>query len=185
MTGRREYFGTLAACGVGGLLVVVGAGRRWASATVAGATGPAQHVNVTGHDAAPGLAACGWALLILVVALVATRGRVRRAAGAGILVAGLVGAVLVVADVGDVHTELAHKAFAAAVSSVPATPTAWPWIAFVGSILAAAAGATTLLRSASWPALGRRYDAPGAQHVAADDDASRWAALDRGEDPTA
>ena len=185
MNGRREYVVALAACGVAGLLIVVGAGRRWASATVAGATGAAQHVKVTGHDVAPGLAGCGWAVLILVVALVATRGRVRRAAGAGILAAGLVGALLVVTDLGDVHTELAHKAFAAAVSSVPATPTPWPWLAFVGGVLAAAAGATTLLRSASWPALGRRYDAPGAQQVASDDDASRWAALDRGEDPTA
>jgi hypothetical protein len=84
-----------------------------------------------------------------------------------------------------VHSELAHKAFAAAVTSVPATPTAWPWLAFAGAVLAAAAGASALLRSASWPALGRRYDAPGAPQTASDDDASRWAALDRGEDPTA
>jgi uncharacterized membrane protein (TIGR02234 family) len=185
MSSRREYSVALAACGIGGLLVVMAAGRRWAGATVAGATGAAQHVKVTGHDVAPGLAACGWAVLILAVALVATRGRVRRAAGGGILAAGVVGAVLVLTDVGDVHKELAHKAFAAAVTSVPATPTAWPWLAFVGAILAAAAGASALLRSGSWPALGRRYDAPGAPPVASDDDASRWAALDRGEDPTA
>ncbi|HET6817158.1 MAG TPA: Trp biosynthesis-associated membrane protein [Mycobacteriales bacterium] len=186
MSGRRGFMTVLGTAAVAGLLIVMAAGRRWAAATVAGATGSPQHVAVNGHDVAPGLAECGWAVLILAVALIATRDRLRRVAGGGMFVAGVGAAVLVATDVGDVHTKLAAKAFAAAVSSVPATPTAWPWLALVGGVAGAAAGAATLLLSRSWPALGRRYDAPDAQQpVTVDDDAARWAALDRGEDPTA
>lgn len=185
MTDRRGFLATLVASGLGGLLIVMASGRRWAAATVTAATGAPQHVEVTGHDVATGLVAGGWAVLVLAFALAATRGRLRRAAGGGILAVGVVSAVLVVNDVGDVHTALAKKAFAATVTSVPATPTAWPWLALAGSVVAATAGAATVLWARSWPALGRRYDAPSAPPVASDDDASRWAALDRGEDPTA
>ncbi|HET7312352.1 MAG TPA: Trp biosynthesis-associated membrane protein [Mycobacteriales bacterium] len=185
MTGRRGLTMALVLSGVGGLLIVVASGRRWAAATVSGATGSPQHVAVTGHDVATGLSACGWAVLILALAVVSTRGRLRRAAGGGILAAGVTAVALVTAHVGDVHTKLADKVFGAVVSSVPATLTVWPWLALLGGIGAAAAGSAVLLLSRSWPALGRRYDAPGAQPVVSDDDASRWAALDRGEDPTA
>ena len=63
--------------------------------------------------------------------------------------------------------------------------TVWPWLAVVGGLLAVACGSATAVYGARWSGLGRRYDAPGAEPPVVEDDASRWAALDRGEDPTA
>jgi uncharacterized membrane protein (TIGR02234 family) len=185
MTGRRGLTTALLAAAAGGLLIVLAAGQRWASATVAGAAGAPQHVTVSGHEVAAGLAPCGWGVLVLALALVATRGWLRRAVAGGILVAGVIAAVIVMTDVGDVHTALAKQAFAASVRSLPATPTAWPWLALAAAVVATVAGAAAVLRASTWPALGRRYDAPGQSAPAVvDDDAERWAALDRGDDPT-
>lgn len=51
-------------------------------------------------------------------------------------------------------------------------------VALAAGVLLVAVGLWTAVRGTSWPALGARYDAPQRR-----DDA--WAALDRGEDPTA
>ena len=68
---------------------------------------------------------------------------------------------------------------------------AWPVLAVAAGALGIAAGVLALLRGRSWPAMGRRYERPGAEASAArrpqtDEDRAQaaWKALDRGEDPT-
>jgi drug/metabolite transporter (DMT)-like permease len=109
----------------------------------------------------------------------------RRACGVLAVVIGVV--VVITAFVGQhrVGTELADKIFATQVTTVHPPATVWPWLAVAAGLLAAACGVVTAVYGPRWSGLGRRYDAPGADTEVADDDASRWAALDRGEDPTA
>jgi uncharacterized membrane protein (TIGR02234 family) len=89
-------------------------------------------------------------------ALLATRGRARRLLGLPV-----VGAGAAIAGVG------------------------WPGASIVAALVVAVAGVLTALHGGRWPALGARYEAPGAprprEPVGA---AAQWDALDRGEDPT-
>jgi uncharacterized membrane protein (TIGR02234 family) len=63
-------------------------------------------------------------------------------------------------------------------------------LAVVAGLLGVGAGLLVVLRSRSWPAMGRRYErAPGpppAGRIQTDEDRAQaaWKALDRGEDPT-
>jgi protein-S-isoprenylcysteine O-methyltransferase Ste14 len=54
----------------------------------------------------------------------------------------------------------------------------WRWLAAAAGVLLAATGAFVAVRGPSWTSMAARYDAPQRR-----DDP--WAALDRGEDPTA
>ncbi|MFD0777064.1 Trp biosynthesis-associated membrane protein, partial [Streptomonospora algeriensis] len=61
----------------------------------------------------------------------------------------------------------------------------WPGLTAAGAALLVAAGAYTLIRGASWPGMGSRYDrhsAPGAARSS--DPAELWKSLDSGADPT-
>jgi len=67
----------------------------------------------------------------------------------------------------------------------------WPVLAVVAGVLAIVVGLLVVLRSRSWPAMGRRYERPeaaaaepAAAPTAEDRAAAAWRALDRGEDPT-
>jgi uncharacterized membrane protein (TIGR02234 family) len=67
----------------------------------------------------------------------------------------------------------------------------WPALCGVGGALICYAGVGALLRGASWPALGSRYERPAAEPVEyverggpSRSDVAMWDALDRGEDPT-
>ncbi|HET7530175.1 MAG TPA: Trp biosynthesis-associated membrane protein [Mycobacteriales bacterium] len=190
MTGRRGLVGVLTGWVLAGALLLIASGRQWGSATVRSATGAQVHAQVSGHDVAASLAPLGGALLALALLAFAVRGWGRRVSG---LLAAAVGAGAAVAAIhGDhgVGAALAQQAFAAQVRSVDAPATGWPWLCVVAGVLAAGAGLLTVALAGRWGGLGRRYDAPGAQAAAqsvapGDDDASRWAALDRGEDPTA
>jgi uncharacterized membrane protein (TIGR02234 family) len=185
MTGRRGLAVTLLCWVAAAVVALWAAGRVWGSATVVAQSGVRVHAQVTGHDVAAGVAPSALALLALAVAVLAASGRMRRPVG--VLAAGI-GVVIVVGALAGRHrvgTELAHKVFAAQITTVHAPGTAWPWLAAAAGLLAVACGVVTALFGARWSGLGRRYDAPGAAPVVADDDASRWAALDRGEDPTA
>jgi hypothetical protein len=166
---------------VSGVVVLLAGGRTWGSATVVAATGNRQHVSVTGHDVLPALPALGVALLVLAVAVVAARGRVR--ALVGLVVVVVAGAVigLAVTSRDDVAAELRHRAFAV---TEPIRPTTgfWAVLATAGGALAAGAGAGTVALGRRWPSLGSRYDAPARRP---DAEASAWDALDRGDDPTA
>jgi hypothetical protein len=180
VTGRRGLLTCVAAIGVGGAVVLLAAGRTWGSATVAAATGNRQHVSVSGHDVLPSLTALGIALLVLAVAVVAARGRLRSLVGLVVVV--VAGALLAAAatSADDVAAALRSHAFAVT-DPIPASTSGWAVLVAVAAAVAAAAGAVTVLRGPAWPALGSRYDAPAARP---DGETSAWEALDRGDDPT-
>jgi len=162
------------ACAAAGGLVLFAVSRTWLVEVVQRpAPLEALHTPRTGGSLLPALPAMGLVMLAGAGALFATRGMARRAVGALVLVAGVVAAIL------------------AAVSLLRAGVTpVWPVLAFVGAALAVAAGGFTIVRGASWPALGRRYDRParpvhsGQAAAPAGNDRDLWDALDRGEDPT-
>ena len=168
MTARRSYLGALGLLLLGAVVILVSAGRVWASASVAVTTGStaAGGLDVTGADVSAGIPALGLLALAGVLAVVATRGPARRVVGGFLCLVGLT--VTVLAVVSDVDAALDHAArVAAGVSSAQAihgSTSAWPWLCAVGGLLVAGAGALTALRSAGWPALGGRYERRGAPY---------------------
>ena len=185
MNSPRLFATTLGCWLLAAVVALVAAGRVWGHAAVRSAAGARVQAQVTGHDVAAALAPCAGALLALAVFVLASRGWLRRltgvlgaALGAGIVVAALAGR-------SDVGSALADKAFGVQSGSLHSPASAWPWLAAVAGGVAVGCGLLTAAVGPRWSGLGRRYDAPGAQQVLAEDDASRWAALDRGEDPTA
>jgi uncharacterized membrane protein (TIGR02234 family) len=185
VTARRSYLATLGLLLLGAVAILVSAGRVWGRAQVAGSTGStaAGGLDVTGADVSGAVPALGLLALAGVLAVVATRGVVRRAVGGFLCLVGLT--VTGLAVVTDVDAALDHAArVAAGVSSAQAThesTSAWPWVCAIGGLLVAIAGLLTALRSAGWPSLGGRYERAGAPDGRPLD---TWAALDQGIDPT-
>jgi uncharacterized membrane protein (TIGR02234 family) len=183
----RGLAGAITACAGGGLLLLLAAGRAWGSATLRAATGARVHVSVTGTAVTPALPALGLALLVLAVAVLATRGLLRRVLGAVAALAGTAAAVLAATSHRGVEQALAGRAFGVARTAVGVGVSPWQVVAVVAAVVAAAGGAATLLHGHRWTSMGRRYEAPAPAPASPDpaaDDASTWAALDRGEDPT-
>ena len=180
---RRPLVVAAAATAVAGLLVLLASGRTWGAVTVRSGVGARQHLSVTGHNVAPGLSALAIALLALSVALLAASGVVRRLVGLLVVVVGA--AVLPVAIDGrrSVGRELAQRAFAAGSSSLGGSRAWWWLLAFVGGVIAVAAGAVVAVRGRRWSGMGTRYDAPGTAPTK-DPSLDTWEALDKGHDPT-
>ncbi len=142
----------------GALCVLMASGQRWLPAHAATVGQP-----VTGGQVVPVARALGLVALAGVVALLAARRWTRTA----------VGLVLAAGGLAIVGATLPRFGRAVAV---------WPAATVLGGGLLLAAGALTTARGGSWPALGARYDAPAGRPAGPVDP---WAALDRGEDPTA
>ena len=190
MRSRRGLSTAVLLCLAGAFVVLVAAGRVWTSLEVpATPLADARTDPWTGTRIVPGLSALGLLGLAGVVALAATRrtgrtlvGLVLLATGVGVLAA-VVGALRTIAA-----EELPEQS-----TDASAQLSAWPAVTAVGGSLLLAAGALTVLRGRSWPALGQRYEAPaGTAAVAAPQapteqlsEKGLWEALDRGEDPTA
>ena len=185
MTGRRGFATTLVCWVAAAALVLLAAGRVWGSATVRAQNGVRVHAQVKGHDVAGELVACALALLALALAVLAARGLLRRLCGALAAALGVVIAIGALAGRSRVGAALTDKLFAAQIGTLHPPGTVWPWLAALGGTVVIASGALTAAFGGGWSGLGRRYDAPGAPPAPTDDDASQWAALDRGEDPTA
>ena len=192
MRPRRELAAAVVLCLVGASLVLVGVGRTWASVDLPGGplTGGAV-VALPGGALVPGVRALGLVGLAGVVALAATR-RAGRVVVGGLLL--LVGAGVVAAVLGPDLTAAALRSDAvrsagALSPTAPVAATGWPSVTALGGLVLALAGLLTVLRGRSWPALGARYEAPGAHATRSDvpsapTERSLWEALDRGEDPT-
>jgi uncharacterized membrane protein (TIGR02234 family) len=185
MTSRGSPVGAVLCCAVGGLLVLLAAGRQWAHASVHDlAAGGHLDLSVTGHEVAPSLPALGLALVALSAAIIAAQGTLRRIVGVVIVfVAAAVVGVAVTAR-GDVSAALERREVGAQGLVVHATANGWWAVATVGGVLAIVAGALTVARSSHWSALGARYDNPRAETPGRDPAVAAWDALDRGEDPT-
>ena len=198
---RRELVVTLAAAALGAALPLLGAGQQWAAIT-AERRPPLPPVTAvaTGAELAPLAPAGGLVLLAAAGALLAVRGAGRVAVGllmvrAGTAVAWSSGRVVGGADV--VSTQLQVLGVAATDLSVDVAP-AWPVLATAGGALGVLAGLAAVVRGRRWPGMGRRYErvvgphgtgggaAPPAAPMDEDQRAgAAWAALDRGDDPTA
>jgi uncharacterized membrane protein (TIGR02234 family) len=139
---------------------------------------------VTGHQVAPSIPALALALLTLAAAVLAARGLLRRVVGVIVVFIGAATIGVAVTAPGQVSQALEHREVGAAGLAVHASANGWWVLAVIGGLLATVAGALTVLRGNRWAALGARYDAPTTPKPS-DPAADAWAALDRGEDPTA
>jgi uncharacterized membrane protein (TIGR02234 family) len=194
---RREMGAGIAGAVIGGGLALSAAGQTWARVTgVRRPPLPPVTDALTGGQVAPLVTATGLLLLAAAVALVAVRGMGRVAVG---LLMAVAGGVLVWSGLRPLTGRLAAQA--AGLSSVGHSPdvvfttsvhAAWPVLAVVAGVLGVLTGLLVVLRGRGWPAMGRRYERPGAAPAAAprrpvtaeDRATAAWRALDRGEDPT-
>jgi uncharacterized membrane protein (TIGR02234 family) len=192
---KREAAVALLGGLAGAVLTLIAAGRPWVDGQAVQGTLRAP-LHVSGGSLAPAVPALGLAALAGALAVLATRGFLRR--GAGLLVA-LCGLGIAVGSALHLHPddgELAGRAGSAlGTASATATGggTAWPWLAIVGGLLITGAGGAALWHGPRWPAMGGRYEAPvGAaaevpvRERSAEGESSleQWRAIDRGEDPT-
>lgn len=188
MTSRRELAAATLLGVVGAGLVAGFAGRTWATlvARAAGLEPMSQHV--TGRSLSGVIAALGWAGLAGIAALLATRGWARVAVGVLLTAFGVIIAIVSPTTVRRAHvisvagekTNLARLA-----GDVTVHTNIWWVVSLAGGMLLAAAGLLTVVRGRRWPGMSSRYDRPGAAPAPrADDPASLWKALDRGDDPT-
>ncbi|KAB2342745.1 TIGR02234 family membrane protein [Actinomadura rudentiformis] len=202
----RERGLTALLCAAGAGLVLLAAGRPWATVRARDAITPFVQ-ELTGRDLGGAASALGWAGLAALAALFATRGRVR--AGVGLLLV-IFGAGIGYASVAAVrrsHVLTAagdERALLQGLSAHPAVETGpWWMVSVAGAVLLAAAGLITVVRGARWPGMSARYERQGpagrpagaperaaGERTAADDSLpvdqhSLWKSLDRGEDPTA
>jgi uncharacterized membrane protein (TIGR02234 family) len=186
VNGRRPLGLAIAVIAAGGLLILLTSGRVWARASQPGLGGNGQvALSVTGHQVAPAIPALALALLALAAAVLAARGGLRRVVGVIVVFLGATTMGVALKAPGQVSQALESREVGASGLAVHASANGWWVLTLVGGLLATLAGALTVLRGNRWAALGARYDAPTAPHRATDPAADAWAALDRGEDPTA
>jgi uncharacterized membrane protein (TIGR02234 family) len=186
VSGRRPLGLAITVIAAGGLLVLLSSGRVWARAGQPALGGNGRvALSVTGHQVAPSVPALAVALLALAAAVLAARGLLRRVVGVVVVFIGATTIGVAATAPGQVSQALEHREAGATGLAVHASANGWWVLALAGGLLATAAGALTVLRGDRWAALGARYDAPTAPPRATDPAADAWAALDRGEDPTA
>jgi uncharacterized membrane protein (TIGR02234 family) len=192
VTSKRQYSYTLLAGAVGALLVLFAVREQWAQAVF---TPPkpmtTEIVNVSGTDLVPLAGGLGLAALAALVAVIATRGWIRRAvgallalfgagAGAAVLTRVTAQTVLSVATgkVGSPESAALSGAAGSTTSGTSGgsalvitgsgghaimTGTPWQVAVIIGALLIFAAGVATALRGQDWAVMSARYDAPGAQ----------------------
>ena len=187
----REYALALLGGAAGAGLILLAVRERWAVAVF---TPPkplsAQVIDVSGSDLVPLAGALGLVALASLAAVIATRGVLRRVAGAllaalgagaGIAVATGVSAATVVSvaasKVGSPGAAALSQTSSGSTTSGSAgggssisligvagkavmTGTPWRVAVLAGALLVVAAGIATAWRGPSWPVMSARYDAP-------------------------
>lgn len=182
--GRR---GRTVAClltAAGGAVMLLAAGRVWASAEITQAPLPPRRLGVTGSDLGGGVRAPALVALAGVAALIALRGRWRMAGGLVLVAAGIAAMFafrLTAADGVRRSPSVADQRSAGADVAVSGR-SGWPYGYLAGAGAVTVAGAMAAAGSRHWPVLGARYDRPTSRPAGRGDP---WTALDRGEDPTA
>ena len=194
---KREYGYALLTGAVGAGLVLLALRAQWAQAVFTPQKPlTAEVVNVSGNDLVPLAGGLALAALAGLIAVIATRGVVRRAvgvllalfgagAGAAVLTTVTAATVLSVAA-GQVASPESAALSGAAGSTTSggssgsgavvvsgaaghAIMTGAPWhvAVIIGALLIFAAGLVTALRGQDWPVMSARYDAPGARAATA------------------
>jgi uncharacterized membrane protein (TIGR02234 family) len=193
VSGRRELTAAVLGAVLAGALALIAGGQPWAQVT-AQREAPLPPVSgvLSGAEAAPLVPAAGLVLLAAGLALLAVRGPGRAAVGLLMALAGGVLAWSGVRALSGGRDAAAAEEFPGRVAVAAEISAAWPVLAVAAGALGIAAGILALLRGRGWPAMGRRYERPGAEVPVArrpqtDEDRAQaaWKALDRGDDPTA
>jgi hypothetical protein len=178
-TPRRQLATSVVACALGAVLALLTAARTWRVVSGKGPV-PLPSYEVTGTQLLPWLPAVALVGLAGAGALLAVRGRARSVLG---LLLAATGLPLVAAAVYGVGTAAGDRLV-------------FPVLLGLGGLLITFSGGGALLRGASWPTLGGRYDRPTVPHPVEQpvepversnpsrSDVAMWDALDRGEDPT-
>ncbi len=193
VTGRRRLYGPALVVGLLGTVgVAVGASRPWVTATASVPGLPTIHASVSGADLVPLVGALGVAMLAAFGAVVATRGVVRRALGAAVLVAAV---IVLVAGIhppgatGELTAGLSARGWSGG-GGYHETTTVWRWLVLLCSVAAGLAGAVTAAYGQQWAEMGSRYDAPTRETAAESrrpeelSENDVWRAIDQGRDPT-
>jgi uncharacterized membrane protein (TIGR02234 family) len=188
VSGRAEYATAVIGMLAAGALALLVTQPTWVEVTAAGATdaGVTVVVDVPGSQAAALVVPLSLVVLAGALGVLATRGLARRAVGVLVVLAGAGLAWDCLAVLFAPRSAVAGALTArsldpqAAAAATYSSSWWWPVIATVAGIVAALAGALTAARARRWPAMGARFDSPGAAARGVDP----WAALDRGEDPT-
>jgi uncharacterized membrane protein (TIGR02234 family) len=193
---RRGTFGPVTLLGlVAGTAAAVAGNKTWAvgddsRTTSAGAALSSQLALAVDAGRMPVCTALALVVLACWGVVLVTRGRVRRvvaAVGALAAVGTLASVVIGWSAVQDsVRTNLAEVG----IDHASVSHTAWFWTAAVASVLCVLASGAAVLLAPTWPEMGSRYDAPGAQEpapvVEPEEQSSLdlWRAMDEGRDPT-
>jgi uncharacterized membrane protein (TIGR02234 family) len=191
--GRSLAVAVLGGLACGGV-ALAGASRPWAQVEVATSGMPAQLVEVVGSSVAPGVGALALVVIAAALALLPTGGRLRRVVAALLLLAS-VGVVVGCALAGGELDDALRREVTATSSgdgAAGASYPLWRWVSLAGGLAGAALGAWALRRSAGWPVMGSRYEAPvtappGGPARDPDqepEETDLWRAMDRGEDLT-
>ncbi|WP_375003173.1 Trp biosynthesis-associated membrane protein [Aeromicrobium sp. CTD01-1L150] len=191
MNARRLYGPVVLAILAAGGAVVLTASRPWGTATVRGTGVPQDAVTASGNQAVPVVAALGVVIVTAALAVLATRGRWRRAVGGLVVLLGLTTAVLAASAQGatlDALDRLVAESPSFTGTNHPedVAVTWWRCLTVLSGVVAATLGVLVVRWAAAWPVMGGRYDAPGRARgdQAVDADEDLWKALDDGRDPT-
>ncbi len=178
------------ACVAGAALVLLAAGRRWATVTYDQVPGAPGAVTLTGGQLVGHLTSSALAAAAAAIAVLAVRGAWKRVIGAVVSLCGVAVVLGVRSGVraGAVTAAAAdHGTLAAAGAGTASIAPLWPAIAIGGGAVLVAAGLVAIAVAGRWPGMSGRYDrvpAAGARSAVSADRAL-WDALDRGDDPTA
>ncbi len=178
--------------GAGGALLV--ALRTWQVVTTRRAAPlPDDVLRVSGRTIDSASTAFALVALAGVVAVLATRGVIRRLVGLLVALAGagLVWRAIVSWDAVGVDRARSliadrHRTLTLGDGVVPAVTvhTVWPALSLACGVLVAVAGGLVAWRGQRWQAMSSRYETPASEADPAKAAASMWTAFDRGEDPT-
>lgn len=189
--GRRRTFGPVVLLGLAAGILTAIAGDRAAASASGAAARTAESGFVTYDAHMPVVTALGLVGLACWGVILVTRGRVRRAVAALAVLAALGVVVAVVLAYSQVPDQLGDELAAVGVTEPGIGHTVWFWIAAVAAVLSVLAAALAVAWAPSWPEMGTKYDAPGAQPAAPvvepeeQTSLDLWKAMDEGRDPTA
>lgn len=184
MTDRRprEFFPALLGGVASSALFAVAASQTWVTGTASAATFTSQQVrDVAGSDAAPfvgGLALVGLAAWGVVLFARTAGRRIALTVGVAAQSVAVVGA-LAAATGSRVEVEVSRQLGDPEGYRLDWSP--WFAIGLAAGVLAVLVGLVALVRCGRWPAMGSKYDAPGAVSDVPEDP---WKQLDAGIDPT-
>lgn len=169
---RRSLTIAIVLLGGGSFLLLFAAGRVWVTGSVTDPGSPVVRVMLSGHAVSGAATAFGLLGLAGGASTLLLRGLPRRVLAIALAVALAAGAATI-ANVGAHPGARVRESANVTGGILRATTSGWPWVA-TASALAAAVGAVLLARRVPGTRSRTRAQAP-----------DLWAALERGEDPTA